>query len=830
MRRIARLLYRLSPPARITVPLWRRRQFCTNAPSTSGISEAAKYEKKSPTEHVLLRPDTYIGGVGTRENHPCWTLTDTENTPENSSTTMHLREVTYPPGLLKIFDEILVNAADNKARDPTMNRLEVQLDPKTARISVWNNGKGLPVEMHPSENMWVPTLVFGNLFTSSNYDDSEIKTVGGRNGYGAKLCNIFSKEFHVETVDTRRGRVFKQRWFNNMQSCDEPMVTDIASGENLQDFTKVEFVPDLARFHVDHLTDDVICLIKKRVCEVTATAPRGIDVFFNGHRIPVDNFEDYVKAFNTSENDSNEHQILFLHPTPRWHVGVARRIALEGAEMLPKVVSFVNNINTEKGGTHVDYVMEKLVAILKREIDKLLEKSKKSVKPALIRQNVSIFINSLIENPSFESQTKETLTTKPKTFGSVFECDAKKVTQWAESTGLIDDIVEQVLNIKPKKMSASPKNTSVSVRDIVKLEDAAWAGLPGKSKSCTLILTEGDSAKALALAGLEVLSRETFGVFPLKGKLINVSNLDDVKASQNEEIANLMRILGLSFDQPQIALENLRYGKLMILADQDDDGSHIKGLVINFLHRFWPGLLQNQESFVQSFRTPLLKAQRGEDVKSFFSITEYQKWAETVENLEKWKIKYYKGLGTSTSNEARQYFRDFGKHVVNFQYKDASDDEAIRMAFDREKTEERKSWIQSLGTLNGSNELAEEKQQMSYKEFVDGELMQFGMADLRRSIPSLIDGLKPSQRKILWTLFKMDESKEMKVSQLAGAVAHSQSYHHGEESLVRTIVRMGQNFCGAANLPLLQSIGQFGTRHEGGSDAASARYIYTALA
>ncbi|ULU00519.1 hypothetical protein L3Y34_001170 [Caenorhabditis briggsae] len=791
------------------------RHFCSQTLSTSLSSEAAaKYEKKSPTEHVLLRPDTYIGGVAMRESQFVWI--------RNSETRrMFTKEVSYPPGLLKIFDEILVNAADNKSRDPSMNRLEVWLDRETSRIAVWNNGSALPVEIHPTEGVYVPTLVFGSLFTSSNYDDNEIRTVGGRNGYGAKLCNIFSDEFVVEAVDSRTKRKFKQRWYHNMREFDEAVIEDLTN-QQLSDYTKVEFVPDLKRFHIDKLSEDIIDLIGKRVFEVAATLPSDVQVFFNGQKCDVDGFEDYVRMFN----DSNPSSFLFLHPTSRWHVGVAKRNTFsgEGIVTLPKVVSFVNNINTEKGGSHVDYVMDKIVNVMKPLVDSRLGDPSKSVKPATIKNNISLFINCLIENPSFESQTKETVTTKPKQFGSSFDCDSEKISKWAETSGLLDEIVDEVLNTKKKKISSKRANSS-SVRDIVKLEDAEWAGVPGKSEKCTLILTEGDSAKALALAGLEILGRQTYGVFPLKGKLVNVSNLDDIRASKNEEIGKIVRILGLNFNEPTPSKESIRYGRLLILTDQDEDGSHIKGLVINFIHKFWPSLIQSGE-FIKSFRTPLLKAKKGNEVVPFFSLNEYRKWAETIEG--KWKVKYYKGLGTSTSNEAREYFRNLDHHTVNFNYAGSSDDDAIRMAFDREKSDERKRWIRGSDEVSTTEDV--EKTELNYEEFVNSQLMQFGMADLKRSIPSLIDGLKPSQRKILWTLLKMDETTEMKVSQLAGAVAHRQSYHHGEESLVRTIVRMGQTFCGASNMPLLQPIGQFGTRHEGGNDAASARYIFTSLA
>lgn len=123
---------------------------------------------------------------------------------------MVYRTVSYVPGLYKIFDEILVNAADNKQRDPKMDRLEVVIDQEENLISVYNTGDGIPVEMHKEEGVFVPELIFGHLLTSSNYDDNEKKTTGGRNGYGAKLTNIFSTEFIIETADGKRQLKYKQ--------------------------------------------------------------------------------------------------------------------------------------------------------------------------------------------------------------------------------------------------------------------------------------------------------------------------------------------------------------------------------------------------------------------------------------------------------------------------------------------------------------------------------------------------------------------------------------------------------------------------------------------
>ncbi|KAK3793682.1 hypothetical protein RRG08_065540 [Elysia crispata] len=194
------------------------------------------YQKKTQLEHILLRPDTYIGSVES-VTQPMWVM-DTE------ANQMVQRDITFVPGLYKIFDEIMVNAADNKQRDPKMDCLKIEIDPEQNKIKIWNNGKGIPVVEHKTENMYVPTMIFGHLLTSSNYDDSEKKVTGGRNGYGAKLCNIFSKKFIVETSAKEYKKAFKQTWTDNMGKTKEPTITDAKES----DFTSVTFYPDLEKF------------------------------------------------------------------------------------------------------------------------------------------------------------------------------------------------------------------------------------------------------------------------------------------------------------------------------------------------------------------------------------------------------------------------------------------------------------------------------------------------------------------------------------------------------------------------------------------------------
>eukprot|EP00730_Choanoeca_flexa_P005957 TRINITY_DN12057_c5_g1_i1.p1 TRINITY_DN12057_c5_g1~~TRINITY_DN12057_c5_g1_i1.p1 ORF type:complete len:1050 (+),score=467.07 TRINITY_DN12057_c5_g1_i1:440-3151(+) len=261
------------------------------------------------------------------------------------------------------------------------------------------------------------------------------------------------------------------------------------------------------------------------------------------------------------------------------------------------------------------------------------------------------------------------------------------------------------------------------------------------------------------------------------------------------------------------------------MADQDQDGSHIKGLVINFLHHYWPSLLK-LPGFLVEFVTPIVKCVKGKQEKSFFTLPQYEAWCEEQASLKGWKIKYYKGLGTSTPAEAKEYFSNMDLHQLPFSYHDEEDFDAIKMAFNKKAVEERKEWLRNLkaGTF-----LDHSQDAIRYADFINQELILFSMADNVRSIPCVMDGFKPGQRKVLFSCFKRKLTAEIKVAQLAGYVAEHSSYHHGEQSLAGTIINMAQCFVGSNNMNLLLPIGQFGTRLQGGKDAASARYIFTML-
>ncbi|SPQ99888.1 unnamed protein product (mitochondrion) [Plasmodiophora brassicae] len=773
----------------------------------SGRSIEQTYQKKTQLEHILLRPDTYVGSVEVAELRNIWLL-------NASRTAMERRTINIVPALYKIFDEILVNAADNKQRDPEhMDTIKVDIDREKGQISVFNNGQAIPVRIHSEHNIYVPELIFGHLLTSSNYDDAEKKTTGGRNGFGAKLTNIYSRRFVVETNDCDAGLYFTQIFENNMSVHAKPTVK---AAVTKQDWTRITFQPDFGKFGMTAFDDDIYDLLVKRVYDLAGCTDRAVKVYLNGERLPVKTFKDYVGLYLPEHPDKQDR--VFDASNDRWQIAVA---VSDGTF---EQVSFVNSIWTMKGGKHVDHVTDQICKMVLASISKK-KGAPKTLKPSHIRNHLFVFVNSLIENPAFDSQTKETLTSNAKTFGS--KCDIPEAfVKKVMDVGVRDAVLSWSKFRESKELKKNDGTKKSKIGGIPKLDDANWAGTKNSSK-CTLILTEGDSAKALAVSGLSIVGRDAYGVFPLKGKLLNVRDASSAMILKNEEISNIKKILGLQQGHTYADVSKLRYGHLMIMTDQDHDGSHIKGLLINFLHTFWPSLLQ-QPSFLSQFITPIVKCRRGSQEVPFYTIPEYETWRKA--NPSGWKIKYFKGLGTSTSKDAKDYFSRIDQHRVKFKWdtahNGAGNDDAIEKAFSKKRVEDRKRW---LAELDPGTYIDYRKGSVTYTEFVDRELVLFSQSDNVRSIPSLLDGLKPGQRKILYSCFKRKLTGEIKVAQLSGYVAEHSAYHHGEASLTATIINLAQNYMGSNNINLLLPIGQFGTRHAQGKDAASPRYIYTGL-
>jgi len=774
------------------------------------MASVVDYKKRNLREHILKLPDTYIGSKDVSQENR-WIYNESKGH-------MEYRSIAMNPGLYKTFDEIIVNARDayirssEEGRTPVRN-ISISVERRShddVTITVTNDGDGIIVQMHPEEKVYIPELIFGHLLTSSNYkedDDAKEMITGGKNGFGAKLTNIYSREFTVITNDCTSGKKYTQTWTDNMSVAGKPIITK-GSAKNGE--VTITWRPDLARFP-GGMSDDMMAVFHTRVIQLAGLV--SAKVSWCDTVITSNSFEKFMKLFLREGVTGH----IYERAGDRWEIGALLASQLyqnDDAEQLEeRHISFVNGIYTRLGGKHVETVSRDVLT----DFCELAKKKRLDLKPGQIRDSVVFFINATIVNPAFDSQTKENLTTAVAKFGSKPKISAKFVEQLGK-LGLFDEAKAALEAKAAKDAKKTDGKKRSTLHGIPKLVDANWAGT-AKSTECTLILTEGDSAASSAIAGLEIVGRERYGVFPLKGKLLNVKDISIQKFTANDELSAIKRILGLEHGKVYTDVKALRYGRVMIMTDQDHDGSHIKGLLMNLFHTEWPSLLEL--GFVCTLLTPILKAFKGSKVECFYSQAAYEAWRPTAGSG--WHIKYYKGLGTSTAKEAKEWFVQMNDAQYDWT---AESDDAIHLAFNKKRANDRKTWLQ---TYDPTKQVDYTTKRVPIERFIHNELIHFSNADNIRSLPSIMDGLKPSQRKILFGALKRNLRQEIKVAQLAGYVSEHSAYHHGEASLNGTIIGMAQNFVGSNNINLLRPNGQFGTRLKGGDDAASPRYIFTQL-
>ena len=768
------------------------------APAPAPAQELAKYQKMSDKEHILKKPDTYIGPIEMIEAETF--------VYDSTSSSIVQREIHYIPGLYKLFDEGAVNSRDHYVRqaqainDSKPNALPVsciEFDiSEDGTITITNDGNGIDVAQHPDHKLWIPEMIFGHLRTSTNYDENKKeKIVGGKNGFGFKLVLIWSSWGQIETVDHIRGLKYIQEFKKNLDEICPPKITKATT---TKPYTKVSFRPDYARFGVEGLTPDMRALFEKRIYDIAAITDKSVKVKYNGAVIPVKHFQQYIDLYIGAKGDMKR---IYEAPDPRWEYVVS--LAPNGEF---QHVSFVNGIYTQKGGKHVEYIMNQIV----RKLSEYIKNKKKiDVKPTTIKEQLALFLRCDIDNPSFSSQSKDELGTAVASFGSTCKVSDDFIEKLAKM-GVMDAacaLTEVKENKAAKKTDGSKTRT---IRGIPKLIDANFAGTE-KSGQCTIIFCEGDSAKAGIVSGLSREDRNFIGVYPMKGKMMNTRGEPVKKIAENNEITEIKQILGLEVGRkytPDDAKYRLRYGKVLFMTDQDLDGSHIKGLGINMFQNEWASLTEIP-GFIGFMNTPILKAKKGAQEKVFYNEGEYRAWKEgdgeeAVAPIG-WAIKYYKGLGTSTGKEFKEYFEH--KKIVDFTHSGEACENAIDMVFNKKRADDRKTW---LGTYSRDRYLDTLQPSVTYEKFINDEMIHFSKYDCDRSIPNLMDGLKISLRKILYSALKKNLKTEIKVAQFSGYVSEHSGYHHGEASLNAAIVGMAQNFVGSNNINLFEPNGQFG--------------------
>jgi len=776
---------------------------------------AKQYQQKTDKQHVLDNPDTYIGSVENIDAN-MWVV-------DNESHKIILKHIEYIPGLYKLFDEGIVNCRDHVMRmiqSPLLDKkfvsfIDITISQADGMITMSNDGNGIDIEKHPEYGIWIPEMVFGHLRTSTNYNKEEKKIIGGKNGFGFKLVLIWSTYGKIETVDHVRGLKYVQEFKRNLSEICPPVITKVKSAKP---YTKVSFLPDYRRLGIQGLTPDMIALLQKRIYDIGAVTDHSVKkvrVSYNDTAISIKNFQQYIDLYIGAKEEQKR---VYEAHDERWEYAVAMSSTHEFMQ-----VSFVNGICTFKGGKHVDYIMMQITKKLSEYIEK---KKKVKVSPNSIKEQLILFLRCDIENPSFDSQTKDYMNTPFANFGSrctVSDTFIEKVAKMG-----VMELACSITEAKENKLAKKTDGTKTkTIRGIANFIDANFSGTQ-QSKDCILILCEGLSALSGIVSGLSSEDRNTIGIYPLKGKLLNVRGEQVKKIADNKEITDIKKILGLETGKEYTTLDDvyrhLRYGKIMILCDQDLDGSHIKGLCINLFHSEWSSLIRIP-GFLSFMNTPILRAKKGAETRLFYNEGEYETWKQSLNHtVSNWTIKYFKGLGTSTSAEFKEYFAN--KKIVDFVYMGPESDDIIDKIFNKKRADDRKIWLEQY---DKHAYLDTSRPTVNYENFMNQEMIHFSTYDCARSIPNMVDGLKISLRKILFSAFKRRLTTEVKVAQFSGYVSEHSAYHHGEASLNGAIVNMAQNYMGSNNINLLEPRGQFGTRLNNGADSASERYIMTCL-
>lgn len=831
--------------------------------------EQKKYTTLSDIDHVLLRPEMSIGSTEAMDR--------LEYLADDTFTSIVEKSVKTSEAIIRIFVEVLANAVDNIQRSKNTatpcKHIKVEIDKTTGHTTVHNDGQIIKVTKDENDGISVDgkvhsvynhELVFGHLRSSSNYDDTVVRETSGKNGLGVKCTNIFSQSFKVTGVDPENKKKLVQEWQNNMKDTNGPKITAsiVKTG-----YTEITYCPDFSKLGTSNYSDDIIGIFRKHVLDVAMLASaEGVSVSFNGKKLPIKKFEMYTKLFHIEgdtvsikeEDGSSEVTIAFVDGKK-----------LSKAEYLPakapRPISFVNGLFTRDGGQHVDGwskpffagLLASLNNVLSKELKKEKNEGSMKMTPKDVVSYFRFFVRSTVDKPQFDHQNKNMLKYPPLKY-VVPDKVIAKVCRWEGVQLLKKNTIEKFLKGKDanilKTLNDKKKRPKVSVKEY---DPANKAGTTHSLK-CTLIVCEGLSAKTYAVAGINTgvsfitqndtkkdpsikKGRDWFGILPLRGKFLNVRNAGNDKMLKNAVVTDLVNAMGLTFGMDyssEKAKNTLNYGSIIIIPDPDEDGIHIEGLVLNFFHHYFPSLLLNGVSngssqeifpFISSMKIPIIKVIRsriiGKDLNDveFFTHEAFQK-AKEEERWGKHEIKYFKGLGTTKHDDVPKIF---GKKMIVFNV-DNNTDKNMEKAFRDEEADERKEWLKLYNPKERTFDLDNPSKilQLDISTFVNEELIKFSIEDCKRSLPHIMDGLKESQRKVIFGLKQWNGKSNMKVAQLGAFVAQKTDYKHGEQNLFDTIIKMAQSFVGSNNISLLEEDGQFGTRLSGGKDAASPRYIF----
>ena len=750
----------------------------------------------------------------------------------------------FPDGCRRLILEPLYNGTDNvvesRSRNHASGEIDIKMDNKI--VTIRNGGIPIPITIHETEKIWTPQLIFATLLTSGQYKKKE-KTGSGKNGYGAKLTNIFSKWMRVRIGNPYDKKSYEQIYEQNMTIINPPTIIE---GYSQEPFVEVSFMMDFERFGYTSYPNEVISWVAAVSAELSFTIK--VPVTFNGYRFEI---SDVLGFKDLTGHITNNYIIHYEYPdgtdlkNKRMPNGTMTKVSVD-SKIIPLVevclidspdindiYSFANSANTREGGVHVEQVYDSVTDIIIQTVNNSI-KSKKddklNRKQALnksdLKRHLSLIVscNNLV-NVSFTSQEKVKLTS-PKPKIKIDESILKKISNWELALRLYADL-EAKLNKGNKDSKTNKKYLSFDGYDA-----ANNSGIKGESHKCVLYEVEGLSAMGYARnmkSSMPADKRAYVGLFAQMGKPMNVRTAKLLKFTNSDKIKRFLTALGLDpIKDPDYTkdenFKQLNYGCLAMLNDADVDGKHISALILNIIYCRYRSLLRR--NFIVMVRTPIIRIWKGKISHKFYSQASYKKFIAENPECAKWEIKYYKGLGSSEDDEVDDETKN---PKIAYMIYDDTADQYFDLAFGNEKgqTDKRKEWISRFELLEGIEDL----QMLPISKFLNHELLEHARWSMARTIPRF-DGLKNVQRKIIfgsydkWKSGLGTNTKQVKTAHLGNRVSEITDYIHGEKSMIDSLNKMVLSYTGSNNMRYFVPKGQFGTRNSGGLDAGESRYTF----
>lgn len=758
------------------------------------------YQLLSQEKQILRNPDMYVGRTHCKlgdANDSKWCFYENgKAVPQD-----------VIPALWKLFDEASQNVIDlyeknnRNGEENLVKNVWVTLEKDT--IIIKNDGTGVPIEKHEEasktlkRDILCPELVWFHFGSGDNFDGD--RSVGGKNGYGAKLCGVFSSHYQLKTQD-EKGNKFKMIAKNNMSERGKPKVVRPTEEKVCKPFTELKFKIDLSQFKlggstIDCIPEGTLYAMEKRVADMANFMP-DVVVKLNGKRVKPKTFLQQAKQVLGEKN------IMFTHTNEHQMVAVGVRSDEKGTGCC----AYTNGVFNRLGGRHV----RDLLWSFHSGMQTFSDYKKSGISRHTLQRKLLLFVvYKNVVNPMFDGQCKDELTDADSGHRSSINHRNEPCKRYFSA--IRKTLKDYIKKKGSDKENSEAKKSDGETRRYVNVEDLLDARLAGssRSKECSLFITEGKSAARLAAS---MCPKDKYGVLPIRGKFVNAGKKSKGEFNKNKEVQSLKVALGLKQNSKDPS--TLRYGKVIIFTDQDSDGYHIRMLLITMFSTYWPELFKR--GYLWMFETPIVKATK--PGKPLVNLYDQQKVEEHIKENSGYKYKYYKGLGTSTDAEAKEYFDNRNQLM----WKIVGDINQIKKTMGKgDESNKFRKYLSSgekecTVTNRGDVNFIVQKQFANYAY----------MSNLRK-IPHLIDGMVPAMRKVLYYAIKNLKGRDNIVDRLANRAADATHYHHGSTNLIGVIVNMASDYVGGTNLPYFYKGGQFASRHD--DEHAAGRYLKTGL-